>query len=353
MNERLEKAASLSRRFGTSTYVVGGGGNSSVKDADTLWVKPSGTCLAAMTADTFIAMDREKLLALDRIPLDAAVDQREKLAKNLLAEAVRPGASGRPSVEAPLHNLFRAVYVIHTHPPLINGLLCAVDGARAASRLFPDALWMGIVDPGLTLYREAKTKIAGYQSRHGHEPEVVFIKNHGGFVAGDTPEKIIAVYEAILRRLRDEYQAAGIPTDFTCKESDHGSDDERLIKAALPKEETQTILVTAPFDAAVGPPTPDHVVYMKAFPHTGEISRESIAAFRAENGYFPKIFVTRRAVFAVGTSLKNATLALEMACDAALIKQLAEAFGGIEYLPADARRFIENWEAESYRRQQA
>ena len=352
MNERLEKAAALSRRFGTSTYVVGGGGNSSVKDADTVWVKPSGSCLSAMEADTFIAMDRKKLLALDQIPLDAAVDQRETLAKKLLVEAVRPGASGRPSVEAPLHNLFRAAYVIHTHPPLINGLLCAAEGARAAAKLFPNALWMDIVDPGLTLYRKAKQEIDRYKTIHGHEPEVIFIKNHGVFVAEDSPEKIIERYKTTFSRLSDEYRAAGLLTDLTRGENASVSDGIRSIQAVFPKADCQTIISTAPFDAASGPPTPDHVVYMKAFPHTGDISRESIAAFRAENGYSPKIFVTRRAVYAVGTSLKNATLALEMACDAALIKQLAEAFGGIEYLPADARTFIENWEAESYRRQQ-
>jgi hypothetical protein len=41
-----------------------------------------------------------------------------------------------------------------------------------------------------------------------------------------------------------------------------------------------------------------------------------------------------------------------MAQDGALIKQLAQAFGGVEYMTERARLFIENWEVESYHSKQ-
>ena len=56
-----------------------------------------------------------------------------------MAEAVENKA-GRPSVEAPLHNILDTRFVVHTHPPLVNGLTSAKDGESVAKRLFPDAL---------------------------------------------------------------------------------------------------------------------------------------------------------------------------------------------------------------------
>ena len=54
----LATIVELSHEFGTADYVRGGGGNTSVKDERTLWVKPSGTTLAGLTPDTFVAMSR-------------------------------------------------------------------------------------------------------------------------------------------------------------------------------------------------------------------------------------------------------------------------------------------------------
>ena len=59
-----------------------------------------------------------------------------------------------------------------------------------------------------------------------------------------------------------------------------------------------------------------------------------------------------RRFYSIGPNLAGTYLALELSRDGALIKQLAEAFGGINYLDDASREFIENWEVESYRRKQ-
>ena len=58
-------------------------------------------------------------------------------------------------------------------------------------------------------------------------------------------------------------------------------------------------------------------------------------------------------VYGVGNAQKNADLALELTQDGALVVQLAEAFGGINYMTDPQREFIENGEVESYRAKQA
>ncbi len=60
----LADAVALSHEFGTIEYVRGGGGNSSAKNEDTLWVKPSGTTLGDLTAESFVALNRAKIEAL-------------------------------------------------------------------------------------------------------------------------------------------------------------------------------------------------------------------------------------------------------------------------------------------------
>ena len=90
MNEQLlETITALSHEFGTADCVKGGGGNTSAKNADTVWVKPSGTTLAGLQADRFVPLDRAKLAALYALTPPADVAAREALVKDHLQAAVR------------------------------------------------------------------------------------------------------------------------------------------------------------------------------------------------------------------------------------------------------------------------
>ena len=111
----LKTIVELSHEFGTVEYVKGGGGNTSVKDETTLWVKPSGTTLGGLTEETFVTLNRAKVNELFEVETPAKSAAREELVKNLMAEAVENEA-GRPSVEAPLHNILNTRFVVHTHP---------------------------------------------------------------------------------------------------------------------------------------------------------------------------------------------------------------------------------------------
>ena len=98
-----------------------------------------------------------------------------------------------------------------------------------------------------------------------------------------------------------------------------------------------------------GPITPDHLVYARAFPFTDELTEEAVASYKAKHGFAPKVVVAANRVFGIGTTSNNAELALQLSQDGAQVMQLAEAFGGLEYMTERAREFIENWEVESYR----
>ncbi|MCL1857089.1 MAG: class II aldolase/adducin family protein, partial [Kiritimatiellaeota bacterium] len=198
MTESLEIITTLSHEFGTADYVQAGGGNTSCKDGEFLWVKPSGTTLAGMTSGGFVKMNRAKLRELYSVPAPSEAKEREALVSRMMAEAVDRGAEHkRPSVEAPLHESLSARFVVHTHPAWMNGLTCAVAGKEAAARRFPEALWVPYTDPGYTLCMATRAMIREYAAAHGREPSVLILENHGVFVCGETAEEIRARMAAL------------------------------------------------------------------------------------------------------------------------------------------------------------
>lgn len=346
----LETIVELSHEFGTDDYVKGGGGNTSVKNDDTLWVKPSGTTLGGLTTETFVAMNRQKINELYDVETPAAAADREELVKNLMAEAVENDA-GRPSVEAPLHNVFDAKYVVHTHPALVNGLTCAKGGEEACKQMFPEALWVEYIDPGYTLCMEVRQRIQQYKSTYGYEPALLVLQNHGIFISADTPDEIRALYSNFMDTLKGSYEKAGVFQTLEIPEATEDLEVTSKLKSVFSDDAAFTA-VSGLFSVAPGPITPDHLVYSKAFPYVGNLDSAGVEAYKAERGYAPKVVIAGECVYGIGNSQKNADLALELAQDGALVMQLAEAFGGINYMTDEQREFIENWEVESYRSKQ-
>ncbi|MCX7003237.1 MAG: SDR family NAD(P)-dependent oxidoreductase [bacterium] len=352
MKKQLEELAVASNRYGSDAlYVLAGGGNTSYKTRATMWIKPSGTQLATIRATQFLPMARVEVSAVLDAPMPADAFGREARISELLTHAVLAGNPGRPSVEACVHNLFDAAFVVHLHPGLVNGMTCGRDGAAACAALFPEALWIPYTDPGYTLARLMRDELAAYATRHGAQPQVVILQNHGVFVGADALDEIARIYDMLMRRLRAAYKNAGVAT--TLRE---GALDAAAVYDAAPRlrgllGDEARVMVTAvpPFAVAKGPLTPDHIVYAKSYAHTGALTDEKLDAFAAAHGYRPVIVAQKGAVYAGGTTLRNARLALALARDAALVQQLAAAFGGPRYLTDRARTFIETWEVESYR----
>jgi len=351
----LDKITELSHEFGTSEYIQGGGGNTSAKNKETLWIKPSGTTLAELTKDMFVAMDRTKLAKLFETKMPAESSAREAAVMDLMMAAMYPYSSGRPSVEAPLHDTLDATFVVHTHPQLVNGMTCARNGSEVCKRLFPEALWVEYVDPGYTLCSVVRNRIHDYVTAKGKQPELVVIENHGIFVASNTAGGIRKIYKSVMSSLRKEYNNAhvstaleiGLPPSATLR-----NDMSALLKRVMGAE-AAAVCASGAFKVAEGPITPDHVVFMKSYPLIGETTSKTLAAFKTRYGYFPRVISVKDGVFTVGATEKNAELTMRFAKDGALVEQLANGLAGVQYMSDKARNFIENWEVEVYRQKVA
>ena len=198
---------------------------------------------------------------------------------------------------------------------------------------------------------EVRQRIADYVSDKGREPALLVLQNHGIFIAADTDEEIRGLYTKVMDVLSNEYARASVSEMLEIEDAPESPETEAQIKAVF-GDDAAFVASSGMFGYAPGPITPDHLVYSKAFPFTGELSESGAAAYRNERGYAPKVIVAGSRVYGIGTSQKNADLALELAQDGALVMQLTDAFGGINYMTDAQREFIENWEVESYRAKQ-
>lgn len=356
--EELKAIVALSNEFGADpAFTRAGGGNSSAKKDGVLWIKPSGVSMATLGAEDLVplAMDvlTDALAAPDPDPsLGDPVQHLATLAR--LDDGPR-----RPSVEIPFHALIGDTYVLHTHPLLINAVTCNADGEEITRRLFgDDVLWVPYVDPGLPLAREIATRRDAYTARTGlPAPSVTFLMNHGLIVSGDDPDSIRDESLRVLRRVEEAVADAGtgLPAVAEAFREAVGAEavatDDSGIAAAFPMTEAGARFVRQ------GPLIPDQIVYAGSFPLVlgpGEDAAATVQAYRDEHGKDPIVAVVLGlGVAAVGSDEKQATTALEVYVDALTVGRAASALGSVRPLDARERSFIENWEAEAYRKQVA
>lgn len=369
--KELGALVAMSNKYGAdSNFVLAGGGNTSFKTEDTLYVKGSGTSLATITEDGFVKLDRAMLEKIRDMTLSVSEKEREAEVLNAMMSARRAGEEAkRPSVETLLHDLLPQKFVLHVHPALVNGMTCSKDGEAEAGKLFPDAVWVPSTKPGYTLAALCREKLGSYKKSRGFSPSVIFLQNHGVFFAADTTEEIDAIADGVMKKLAAEVQIFPCCEQVRC--------DRALAEILSPElrmlyspEGEAAVVYTAHHDIiayAVSEKTfeplkksfsPDHIVYCKAQPlyvenKGGETPDELAKAFegyKKKYGYAPKIvFVSGVGMFACGKTKHEADIASEVFEDAIKIADYSASFGGFLPLDDEMTDFIANWEVESYR----
>lgn len=386
--KQIEDLIAISRKFGQdSRFVIAGGGNTSYKDENRLWVKASGHALATITEDGFAVLDRALLNEMGEKAYNEDTAIREEQVKNDLSVACIT-KDRRPSVETSLHNCMGFAFVVHLHPTLVNGLMCSMNAEAACKEIFPDALYIEYTDPGYTLFKKVYDRIKAYKAEKGKEPQVIFLQNHGIFVGGDTTAEIEGIYSEVLGKL--EAKVAALPEDDTAvsetvtdvvpairqmlSRSGRGFKTLKVTKNALVDffidgcSVTSTGSVTdcpgkSGFDKIAKPFTPDIIVYCKSSyifieaESDEEIlkqAEEEIEAFVSGKGYTPKVLLIKGiGLIAVGDSSRNAQIITDVFTDAMKVAFFAQSFGGEHPMERAWIDFIDNWEVENYRRKVA
>ncbi len=366
----------MSNKYGSNPeYVLAGGGNTSFKDENTLYIKGSGVSLAEITEDGFVKIDRAKLKDIYAKTYSADADAREAEVLSDMMAARRAGEEHkRPSVETLLHDVFDYAFILHLHPSRINGLTCAKNWKAPFDKYFAgNSVWIRPIMPGYVLAMEVKEKVDAFKAANGKLPKYIFLENHGVFIGGNTLAEIDANMDA-LNAVLDE--AVTVKPDFSevAFDADKAAAVAPAIRAMLADAEGKMGIVTfrvnaeiarvveneASFAEASTAFSPDHMVYCydrRIFVNSEEIEdiynelSEKIAAFRAEVGKDPKIIAVKGlGIFAAGRSKKEADIAAEVFIDAVKVSVYAKSFGGSKPLPDDLVYAINNWEVERYRK---
>lgn len=180
--------------------VQAGGGNSSVKlDQKYMEIKSSGIQMADITDESgFSIVDYAMIKEYMDLLLKNVISCTEK---EILDKALIEGK--RPSIETFLHAITGRV-TLHTHPVSVNVLAARKCGMEDLQRLFPNALLVGYATPGIELAKNYyRTYVNEHDSNENSFP-IIFLKNHGLIVSGETSEEVIQITEYITKTIEQE-----------------------------------------------------------------------------------------------------------------------------------------------------
>ena len=364
----INELTGFSNRYGKDNdLVLAGGGNTSAKDGNTMYIKASGTALAAITPEGFVKMDRTLLAAMFGKAYPQEDSAREAAALADLMAARLPGEEAkRPSVETTLHALFPQTFVLHLHPALVNGLTCSRDGEKIAKELFgDDFVWVGLCKPGYILAKLCDGLMREYASRTKKDVSILILQNHGVFVAADTTaglnellNRVMAAIGQRVTRTPDLSANGKMPEDAPAITAQLASlygkgsvavfdNNNEILRFSQSVESAKPLLL--PF-------TPDHIVYCKAYPlfiRGIDELEQGFREYEGKNGYPPKIVIVKNMGFAAtGKNEKDALTAKLLFNDAIKVAVYAESFGGPLHMTQKLTDFIVNWEVEAYRQKQ-
>ncbi|MBQ6287577.1 MAG: SDR family NAD(P)-dependent oxidoreductase [Bacteroidales bacterium] len=370
----IDKLVEISRKYGRDErYVIAGGGNTSYKTADRLWVKASGHALATISEDGFAVLDRALLNPMGEKKYSSDTAEREDQVKNDLAAACIT-KDRRPSVETSMHNCLEAAFVVHLHPTLVNGLMCSRNAEAECAALFPDALYIPYTDPGYTLFKKVYDKIQSYRKVHGADPKVIFLQNHGIFVGADTVEEIEKIYDGIMATLEKKVEAlpeGDVPVCDCVSETipairtilSRGGRGLKTLKVTNNALVSHFVESKEAVKAVMSPFTPDGIVYCKSEfifidPKDADDlvkqAEKKIEAYTEKRGHTPKVLLIKGiGLVAVGSNAKEAKTVTDVFMDSMKVAFYAGSFGGEHPMTARQIAFIDNWEVENYRRKVA
>jgi NAD(P)-dependent dehydrogenase (short-subunit alcohol dehydrogenase family)/rhamnose utilization protein RhaD (predicted bifunctional aldolase and dehydrogenase) len=374
MKPEIKELIEISRYYGMNKdYVIAGGGNTSFKDEDTIWIKASGQSLADMTEDGLVALSRKKLQVISSNTYPEDPSLREEQVKNdMFLGIIDPGKERRPSVETSLHEVIGYKFVVHLHPTIANGLLCSRGAKSLTQKLFGESvLFVPYTDPGYILFKKLESEIIMFRHKFNHDPHIIFQENHGVFAGADTTEEIKSIYSDTIKRIEEQVSLISeiMPLPYNPLLNKVLPALRILLSGEKPgviRFRNNTLISKFyqnqnEFHKISLPLTPDIIVYCRTrylyIEHYSTAEkildsfRYQLPHFVSEYGYMPKVLVIKDlGIFAIAESYASAEACLDVYEDLIKISYYALQNGGIKFLTPEQVAFIDHWEVENYRR---
>ncbi len=329
----MAELVQLSARIGKNLDLVqAGGGNTSIKDGGTLWVKASGKWLShAAEDDMFLpvpTVDIERQLAAEdeRFPEYQTVS----------------GAILRPSVETAVHAVIPHRVVLHVHSVRTIAWAAQANGCQGVASLLAGLNWNWIpyTHPGIPLaiaIRKIRPKPL----------DVVILANHGLVVAAETCPKAEALLQEVEQRLDTPANPAPPPDlarlEKLSRDTNWQIAPDFEVHALASSENACRI-------AEAGTLFPDQCVYLgpaAAVVQTNETLQDACSRYQAQFTFDPVYLLVPGAGVLTRQDIKRSARDLLLG-----LKRVVEripAHAQPTYLPPAQVARLMNWDAEKYR----
>lgn len=265
---------------GNPDLVLCGGGNTSLKTADTLYVKGSGTDLSVVEERHFTALD---LASLRRLLDDPALDDAAVMAR--VDNCKHDASAAKPSIETLMHAVLPWTHVEHAHADAVLAVANVEGCPDVCAEVFGElAPVVPYRHSGVALARACRSVLESQRSPRSIGLILAF---HGVVAFGNSAResndnllRLVTLAEDWLKARRAWDVAGAGPAAGPAPSSSASSRPEAL-RAAASREAGFPLamtLVTTPLTRAFarrddladialqGPPTPQHAVYTKRLP---------------------------------------------------------------------------------------
>ena len=328
----------LSVRIGTDPLQIqAAGGNTSIKDGGTMWIKASGTWLRD-------ALDKEIMVPVRHEVLHTAIADGDPAAERAIdfVDQDQKQTTLRPSVETVMHTVMPQKVVVHVH--CVDTIAAAVredSEELVAERLAGFAYdYVPYIRPGLPLARVILSRLKP-------DTDVIVLGNHGLVIAAETVEAAGALLDNVRGKLAMDARPA-LPADEAALEAlARGSDYE--LPADPYSHAVATDLVSCRI-AGGGSLYPDHVVYLglaATVAEEGEDARSVAARQQAAGNPPPAIILFPGRGVLLRKGLSDGALALAH-CLSEVTARIPED-APVHYLTVAAASQLLDWDAEKYR----
>ncbi len=255
--------------------VLHGGGNTSVKIEDKLYVKGSGWNLDTIEEAGFPGVDLHTLIEMAKLEhlsdTDMVSQQRE---------ALEDKSSPNPSIEAILHAIIPFKFVDHTHADAVVTISNTPDGKKRLQELYgPNMLIIDYVMPGFILAKKIyeQTKDIDWKRLDG-----MILLNHGVFSFDDDAKTAYEKMIAIVSKA-EEYLKSNVKPVLSFSKSSCQLDESFTNELRQEVEALRGCEIVMKFGSSIeaanfsnfenldeifqnGPLTPEHVIRTKPFP---------------------------------------------------------------------------------------
>lgn len=339
MQQTIKDLVDISAYAGSrADYTQGGGGNTSVKNdkEHIMLIKASGYRLKDITPNNaYVAVNKTKIFdyynSVDlSVKKDYEKESAEVSSQSVISVSNMPTL--RPSVEVGFHAILKK-YIIHTHSVYANILTCSQEGESLADKLFEGKdygyIFLPYINPGFELTLAMKNKIEEYVRQNGKYPEVIFMKNHGLVVNSDYLDRVKALNTDVNETIREYFNLLDDFREVSLKEEADGFVSETkivrqfILENGLNKEFLDKY-----------PLYPDQLVYLN-----------NILAFSPE-----KLVIKEETAHYVTDKKQAVTLEETLAAYLFVISVIKRNGLTVSTMNQKEVDFINNWEAEKYRR---